>query len=58
MTRHGLGVVQRALQNLHCNRRTGLGIGQCMVVVKKVVPAGGGDGLELMVGETASEMSP
>ena len=58
VTRDGLGASQRSLQYLHRNRRAGLGIGQCMVVVKKVVPAGGGDGLELMVGETASEMSP
>ena len=54
MTVHGLG----ALQYLHRYHRTGLGIGQRMVVLKKIVPAGGSDCLELMVGQGTSEMSP
>ena len=37
------------LQKLHSNKGTGLGIGEGMVVVRKVVPAGGRDSLELVV---------
>ena len=35
----------------------GLGVGQGVVVTLEVVAAGGGDGLELVVGEAAAEMT-
>ena len=44
------------LQYFHRDR--GAGIGQSVMVIREVVPAGSGDGLELVVGQGATEMSP
>ena len=58
VTRGSLGVNQRSLQDFHRDRGAGLGIGQSVMVIREVVPAGSGDGLELVVGQGATEMSP
>ena len=46
------------IQYFHRDRGAGLGIGQSVVVIREVVPTGFGDGLELMIGQVATEMSP
>ena len=58
MTRGSLGVNQRSLQYFHRDGGACLGIGQSVMVIREVVPAGSGDGLELVVGQGATEMSP
>ncbi len=35
-----------------------LGVGECMMMVREVVPAGGGHRLELVVGKGISEVFP
>ena len=55
---HVLGVGQRSLQDFHRDGRAGLRVSQSMMVVREVVPACRGDGLELVVGEGAAEMLP
>lgn len=44
------------LQQLNRYRSACLGIRKGVMVVQEVIAAGGGDGLELMVGKTAAEM--
>ena len=46
------------LQYFHRDGGACLGIGQSVMVIREVVPAGSGDGLELVVGQGATEMSP
>ena len=45
------------LKQLHRYRRTGLGIRKGVMVVHEVISAGCCDGLELMVGEPAAEVT-
>ncbi len=45
MTRGSLDVNQRSLQDFHRYRGAGLGVGQGVMVIREVVPAGSGDGL-------------
>ena len=48
--------VKSGLQQLDCNMGTGFGIGQGMMVIGKVITAGCGNRLQLMVRQTAAEM--
>lgn len=45
------------LHNFHCYHRARLGIGEGVMVPGKVISAGGGDGLQLVIGQAASEMA-
>ena len=45
-------------EKFHRYCRAGFGVGEGVVMMLKLVVAGGGDGLELVVGEAASEVSP
>ena len=44
-------------QQFHCYVCTCLGIGEGVMVIRKVVSAGGGHGLELVIGEQAAIMA-
>ena len=45
------------LQQLHCNLGAGFGVGEGVVVVFHRTAAGGGHGMQLVVGQTAAEMA-
>jgi len=45
------------LQQSHCNPRAGLRVGEGVVVVDHRASAGGGDGMQLVVGQTAAEVA-
>ena len=46
-----------SLQQLHCDFRAGLCVGECVVVVCHRATAGLGDGVQLVVGQTAAEVA-
>ena len=46
------------LQQLQRDMRAGFGVGEGVVMVRKVEAAGGGDRLKLVVGERAAEVAP
>lgn len=45
------------LKNPQGDVGAGLGIGERVMMLRKVVPAGGGDGMELMIGQLTTEMA-
>ena len=47
----------QVLQQLHRYHGAGLGVSEGVMVVHEVIAAGCGDGLELMVGEPATEVA-
>ena len=51
-----MDIVDVCLQKMDGDMGTGFGVGQCMMMMLKIIATGCGDGLELMIGQMLAEM--